>query len=101
MGKLRHTAIGNPVGKALFGPINQLLAIKPNHIHWVRCPVVTQAFRDWQYLIHKALTEPTHTKELIYGTPDYKGTLDASGKGVGVIWIPLGKEMVPIVWARS
>ena len=30
VGKLHHTAIGIPSGKALFGPINQLMVKKPS-----------------------------------------------------------------------
>ena len=47
VGKLRHAAIGIPAGKSLFGPINQLMAMKPRTIIWQRCPDVRQAFQDW------------------------------------------------------
>ena len=40
VGNLRHVAIGIPAGKALFGPINQLMARKPRTLIWTRCPAV-------------------------------------------------------------
>ena len=98
IGKLRHASIGIPAGKALFGPINQLIAAKPRTVHWNRYPVAQQAFQDWRTLIREASKEPTHTKELVNGEADYKGTLDASGEGAGGIWIPAAKELAPIVW---
>ena len=98
IGKLRHAAIGIPAGKSLFGPINQLMAQKPPAIYWERCPDVRVALQDWKQLIREAAKEPTHVKELVSGEADYKGTLDASGKGAGGIWISGNKLLAPIVW---
>lgn len=83
VGKLRHASIGIPAGKYLFGPINRLLAIHPQIIHWNRAPAVKQAVKDWGQLIKEACKEPTHVKELVMGDATYKGTLDASGEGAG------------------
>ncbi|KAL7522296.1 hypothetical protein ACHAWF_000302, partial [Thalassiosira exigua] len=49
-------------------------------------------------LIREAAAEPMHVKELIPGPPTYKGTLDASGEGVGRVWVPGEKSLAPIVW---
>ena len=98
VGKLRHAAIGIPAGKALFGPINQLMGKKPRTLIWDRCPAVCEALRDWKDLIREAAREPTHVNELVPGPADYKGTLDASGEGAGGIWVTGAKEMAPIVW---
>ena len=46
VGKLRHAAIGIPAGKALFGPINQLMALKPQTLTWNRCPAVYDTLQD-------------------------------------------------------
>ena len=98
VGKLRHAAIGIPAGKSLFGPINQLMAMKPRTIIWQRCPDVRHAFQDWQQLIMEASREPTHVNELVPGPADYKGTLDASGEAAGGVWLPGRRELAPIVW---
>ena len=44
VGKLRHATIGIPDGKLLFGPINQLLEIKPKNIFWNRGPEVREKY---------------------------------------------------------
>ena len=46
VGKLHHTAIGIMVGKALFGPINQLMAMKPTSLVWTRCLAVKEALNN-------------------------------------------------------
>ena len=98
VGKLRHASIGIPAGKALFGPINQFMAMEPKQIFWDRCPDVKLALNDWKQLIQEAAKEPTHVKELVAGEADYKGTLDASGEGAGGICISGQRELAPIVW---
>ena len=87
VGKLRHAAVGIPAGKALFVPINQLMAIEPKRIVWDRCLVARQAFQAWHQLIQEAAKEPTYGKELI-----------SEGKGAGGIWISGNRTMTPVVW---
>jgi hypothetical protein len=98
VGKLRHAAIGIPAGKALFGPVNRLMAMKPKQVVWKRCPEVQQSLQDWRQLIRESAKEPTHVNELVPGPPTYKGTLDASGEGVGGIWVSGTDHIAPIVW---
>ena len=67
VGKLRHADMGIPAGKALFGPINQLMTRKPRTLIWPRCPEVDEALQDWKQLIREASKEPTHANELVPG----------------------------------
>ena len=97
-GKLRHAAIGIPGGKGLFGPINKLLAVKPSRVFWDRCPAARQALDDWRQLLRAAAKEPTHTRELVPGEPDFVGALDASGEGAGGVWLPGATALDPVVW---
>ena len=47
LGKLCHAAIEILAGKALFGPINQLMAMKPTcFLLWTRCPVIREALHN-------------------------------------------------------
>ncbi len=98
VGKLRHAVIGIPGVKALFGPINRLMATQPKMVFWDRCPEAKEMLQDWRTLIRTAAKEPTHTRELVPGKPDYVGALDASGEGAGGVWLPAKSEMAPIVW---
>ena len=98
VGKLRRAAIGIPAGKLLFGPINQLLAIKPRNIFGNRCPEVRETFQDWCQIICETGTEPTHVNNIVPGKAGYKATLDAPGEVAGGVWIPSTKALAPIVW---
>ena len=49
--KLYHGAIEILASKAIFGPINQLMAMKPTCFLWTRCPVVREVLHDWRQLI--------------------------------------------------
>ena len=99
VGKLRHAAIGVPAGKALFGPLNRLVAEEPKQIFWARPPEAKAALKDWRRLLQQVIAEPTHVKELVAGEADYVGTLDASGTdGCGGVWLPGKRQLAPIVW---
>ncbi len=71
VGKLYHASIGIQMGKYLFKPINQLIAIKPKLIFWERSKAAKQALMDWGKLIHKATKDPTHVNELVVDDGSY------------------------------
>ncbi|KAL7529738.1 hypothetical protein ACHAWF_003097 [Thalassiosira exigua] len=99
-GKLRHASIGIPTGKCLFGLINSLMAReKLDFVVWRLAPEGKQALADWGQLIREAAREPTHVNKLVPRDANYKGTLDASGKGAGAggVWLPAKRELAPIV----
>ena len=98
VGKLHHAAIGIPAGKALFGPVNRLMSVRPKRVLWDRCPDVAEALRDWKQLIREAAKQPTHVNELVAGEADYIAAVDASGEGAGGVWLPGARELAPIVW---
>jgi len=97
VGKLWHASIGIPAGRYLFGPINQLMAMEPKFVIWKQSPAARVVFKDWAVIIKEESIEPTHVIELVRGSANYKGTLDASGKGAGGIWVSGAKEIVPTV----
>jgi len=45
-----------------------------------------------------AQQEHTHIIELVPAPPNWKGTVDASGKGAGGVWLPGTKPIAPVVW---
>ena len=98
IGKLRHAAIGIPHGKALFGPLNRILQLRPKNVYWDRCQDTKLALQDWRQLIREAARECTHSRELVPGAAAYRGTLDASGEGAGGVWLPGTESIAPIVW---
>ena len=98
VGKLRHASIGIPAEKYVFGPSNQIMAMEPTFVIWKRCPAARVTFKDWAALIKEAAAEPTHFNKMVSRPADYKGTLDASSKGAGGIWVLGERDMAPIVW---
>ena len=87
-----------PAGKYLFSPINRLIRMQPMNIFYDRAQEAERAMRDWWQLIHEYAKEPTNAKELVPGKLDYTGTLSASDKGAGGVWLPGERQLKPIVW---
>ena len=98
IGKIRHAAIGVPTGKNLMTPINRILRHKPAVVYWKQFPHAKQAFRDWRTLLKEAAREPTTAKELVMGSPEFLGWVDASGEGVGGGWLPGKEALEPTMW---
>jgi hypothetical protein len=98
-GKLNHAAIGIPAGRGLFSPIYNALAKSSSTIKIT--PQLRQALRDWSSLLRLIGSRPTNVLELIPQTPDYISYVDASGFGVGGVWLH-GTTAIPhTVWRRQ
>ena len=97
MGKLHHASIGIPMGKYLFRPINQLMAIELKLIFWDRVKASKQALKDWSKIIHKASKESTHVNKIVVGNTIYKDMLDASGEGTCGVLLQGTKPIAPEV----
>ena len=95
-GKLNHAAIGIPAGKGLFSPIYHAMRNDPAQIKITK--QLKQALLDWCMLIHRLTIRPTMVLELIPGTPWYVCYVDASGSGVGGVWLCGTKQLKPYVW---
>jgi hypothetical protein len=95
-GKLNHAAIGIPAGKGLFSPIYNAMRGDPKQIHITKN--LKQALIDWCMLLHRLTSRPTMVMELMPSTPWYVCYVDASGSGVGGVWISGTKEIKPYVW---
>jgi hypothetical protein len=95
-GKLNHAAIGIPAGKGLFSPIYHAMRGDPTTIKITK--QLKQTLLDWCMLIHRLTTRPTMVLELIPSTPWYVCYVDASGSGVGGVWLNGTKPLKPYVW---
>ena len=71
--KLYHGAIEILASKAIFGPINQLMAMKPTKLFLCRCLAVRETLHNLSQLIQEASKEPMHVNELVPRDPEYKG----------------------------
>ena len=98
MGKLYHASIGTPAGKGFMTPLNHQLAKTPKKVWFRRGSTQRKALELWKYLLSDAMAEPTKAKELMPASPDYVGLVDASGEGVGGVWLSGNKRIPATVW---
>ena len=96
--KLRHTAIGIPEGKNLFGNLNHILEENLKLVFWDRQPAARQNLRDWKQLIAEAGAEPTHVWGLLHDGSDVITSLDTSGEGAVGVWMPGMIPFEPTLW---
>jgi hypothetical protein len=98
VGKLRHTSIGIPAGRGLFGPVNTALATPNEWFPLGQKHTLSLALKDWSYLIRVANWELTHCKELVPGDPQYIGYCDAAKRGMGGVWLSGTEQIEPFIW---
>jgi len=98
MGKLYHASLGVPAGKGFMTPLNRQLAAAPKKVWFRKGSAQRQALELWRALLVEAMAEPTLAKELVPASPDYVGLVDASGEGVGGVWLSGNKKLQATVW---
>ena len=98
-GKLNNAAIGIPAGKGLFSPIYHAMSSSKANIPIT--PQLRQALRDWSSLLRRIGSRPTNVLELIAKLPNYISYVDASGFGVGGVWIHGSSDIPHTVWRRE
>ena len=79
-------------------PINKILQVKPRIVRWNDFPAAKQEFQDWRTLLKEDAREVTTAKELVMGDPESLGWVDASGEGVGGVWLPGEDVLEPKIW---
>ena len=95
-GKLIHAASGMPFAKPLTGPFNK--AVRRTN-RWTKItPELKNASKDFQYLLRRATKKPLKASNIVPNIPDYCGTHDASGLGVGGVWYGGNLHLPPTVW---
>ena len=85
-----------PYAKPLTGPFNK--AVRRTN-RWTKItPDLILASKDFRYLLNRALRSPIKASNIIPNMPDFCGTHDASGLGVGGIWHGGTLALRPTVW---
>ena len=98
IGKIRHVVTAVPTGKKLMTPIKKILQVKPQIVWWKDLPAENQAFRDWITLLKETAREPTTSKELVMGDPEFLGWVDSSVEGVGGVCLTGKDAPEPKIW---
>ena len=99
LGELRSMALGIPGSRGLFS----LLQEGFRHVdrHRIR---ITKAMRhqlqDFEHLSQSLATRPTELAELVPDHPIAIGPHDASGQGMGGVWLPatMHSNLPPLLW---
>jgi hypothetical protein len=93
-GNLRSIAPMLPGGMGLFSCLHAPLKGFRNRIRLT--PAVHNELDDWRLLLTSLHNRPTHIRELIPDFPTWTGAHDASGHGMGGVF--LGPNGIPYLW---
>lgn len=98
LGKLRSMVLAIPGGRGLFSTLYTGLTTTDaaNRVR-IRRPL-RDALLDLQLLAHDLIRRPTRFGEIVDTLPVATGTADASGTGMGGIWLSADPTYTPTVW---
>ena len=99
LGELRSMSIGIPGSRGLFSQLQEGLKYTEKGRLRVTSDMEDQ-LADFEYLAQGLAKRPTHLSELVPDHPVAVGPHDASGTGMGGIWIPAitNSNLNPILW---
>jgi hypothetical protein len=99
LGELRSMAIGIPGSKGLFGALQTGLKYA-DHDRIVITLSIRDQLSDFEYIAADLCKRPTYIAELVPDHPIAVGPHDASGEGMGGVWLPAVENsgLEPILW---
>jgi hypothetical protein len=101
LGELRSMVLAIPGGRGLFSQLQSVLlhspTAKPSDRLRLSQPVHDQ-LDDLRWLARDLSERPTRWAEIIDSSPAFLGTVDASGSGMGGIWLSAAGNHHPILW---
>ena len=99
LGELRSMVLALPGGRGLFSTLYTGLTQSPHRIRLI--PPIKDALIDLQYLANDLSARPTRLGEIVDSLPAAYGAADASGLGMGGIWLSGDPTFVPTVWRHQ
>ena len=102
LGELRSMVLAVPGGEGLFSALQ--VELQTNLTAGRRCFPLSaptlDSLRQWLLLAQSLVERPTPIIDLVPGPPHYVGASDASGLGMGGVWLPtsLAEDPTPYVW---
>ena len=99
LGKLRNMSVGIPGSKGLFSMLQE--GLKHSDAGRLRItPAMRDQIDDFEYLAKDLAARPTSIAELVPDHPVAVGPHDASGKGMGGVWLPsvTHSNLEPTLW---
>lgn len=101
VGELRSMALAIPGGRGLFSQLQSVLTYptqpRPND-RLALTPAVHDQLADLLWLAQALGARPTRWAEVVDTTPAFLGTTDASGTGMGGVWLDPSRRHPPLYW---
>ena len=103
LGELRSMVLALPGGEGLFSPLQAELQrhrpLSPQR-SFLLSDATLHCLQQWLLLAHSLTNRPTAIADLVPGPPHFIGACDASGDGMGGVWLPssFAADPTPIVW---
>ena len=103
LGELRSMVLALPGCEGLFSQLQAELQqhrrLSPRRSFPLSAATVT-CLQHWLLLAQSLANRPTFLVDIVPGPPHYVGTCDASGTGMGGVWLPtsLAQSATPFVW---
>jgi hypothetical protein len=104
LGELRSMVLAIPGGRGLFSQLQTVLTTPTNPRPSDRLrlgPAVHDQLDDIRWIASNLGSRPTRWAEVVDSTPTFLGTVDASGTGMGGVWIPANKHLPPLLWRHA
>jgi hypothetical protein len=101
VGELRSMVLAIPGGRGLFSQLQSVITYDPDPKPSDRLqlsPAVHDQLDDFRWLISSLSTRPTRWGELVDSEPLFLGTVDASGTGMGGVWLDPTQRLPPLLW---
>jgi hypothetical protein len=101
VGELRSMILAIPGGRGLFSQLQSIIthAAAPKPTDRLRItPAVHDQLDDFRWLAASLVDRPTRWGELVDSDPLFLGTVDASGLGMGGVWLDTNDTLPPLMW---
>ena len=99
LGELRSMAIGIPGSRGLFSLLQEGLRHTDKHRIKIT-PAMRHQLEDFEHLTQSLAERPTELSEIVPDHPVAVGPHDASGRGMGGVWLPATthSNIPPLLW---
>ena len=101
LGELRSMILAIPGGRGLFSQLQSVLSYPTNPKPSDRLTLskaVHDQLDDLRWLAADLTGRPTRWGELVDTDPSFLGAVDASGAGMGGVWLPTDPSLSPLMW---
>ena len=104
IGELRSMVLAIPGGRGLFSQLQSVLDYSPtarpcDRLYLTRA--VHDQLDDFRWLAQHLASRPTRWGEVVDSDPEFLGAVDASGSGMGGVWLHSSGTGVPILWRQQ